>query len=172
MTNSEHPSPPPTHKVLRFALINLFRRVEERVRKIQDLTMKSAVIHSVLLVRLSSVEASSDSTTIFGWCPTTRRSSTFGIVFFFGINLTFRGLQSGTLPYLALVRKMSIRVLLIAVAWKTVGYHEAIEIDIHFVRDLVAVCHIRVLHVPSRYRMQMSSSKAYILALLLSFATA
>ncbi|GJX99649.1 ribonuclease H-like domain-containing protein [Tanacetum coccineum] len=46
MTNSEHPSPPPTHKVLGFALINLFRRVEERVRKIQDLTMKSAVIHS------------------------------------------------------------------------------------------------------------------------------
>ncbi|GJX35752.1 hypothetical protein Tco_0247309, partial [Tanacetum coccineum] len=32
--------------VLGFALINLFRRVEERVRKIQDLTMESAVIHS------------------------------------------------------------------------------------------------------------------------------
>ncbi|GKA19773.1 hypothetical protein Tco_0699688, partial [Tanacetum coccineum] len=46
MTNSEHPSPPPTHKVLGFALINLFRRVEEKVRKIQDLTMESAVIHS------------------------------------------------------------------------------------------------------------------------------
>ncbi|GJX27924.1 retrovirus-related pol polyprotein from transposon TNT 1-94 [Tanacetum coccineum] len=32
--------------VLGFALINLFRRVKERVRKIQDLTMESAVIHS------------------------------------------------------------------------------------------------------------------------------
>ncbi|GJY76291.1 hypothetical protein Tco_0481407 [Tanacetum coccineum] len=32
--------------VLGFALINLFRRVEERVRKIQDLTMESAVIYS------------------------------------------------------------------------------------------------------------------------------
>ncbi|GKF43035.1 ribonuclease H-like domain-containing protein, partial [Tanacetum coccineum] len=27
-----------------------------------------------------------------------------------------------------------------------------IEIDIHFVRDLVAAGHIRVLHVPSRYQ--------------------
>ncbi|GKG04431.1 ribonuclease H-like domain-containing protein, partial [Tanacetum coccineum] len=27
-----------------------------------------------------------------------------------------------------------------------------IEIDIHFVRDLVAAGHVRVLHVPSRYQ--------------------
>ncbi|GKA54750.1 ribonuclease H-like domain-containing protein [Tanacetum coccineum] len=35
------------------------------------------------------------------------------------------------------------------------GQHQRakhIEIDIHFVRDLVTTCHVRVLHVPSHYQ--------------------
>nr|GEX90566.1 ribonuclease H-like domain-containing protein [Tanacetum cinerariifolium] len=47
-----------------------------------------------------------------------------------------------------------------------------IEIDIHFVRDLVATGHVRVLHVPSRYSMQISSPKACLLPCLMSFALA
>ncbi|GKE88094.1 ribonuclease H-like domain-containing protein [Tanacetum coccineum] len=41
-----------------------------------------------------------------------------------------------------------------------------IEIDIHFVRDLVAAGHIRVLHVPSRYQYADSSPKAYLKTVL------
>ncbi|GKD67468.1 ribonuclease H-like domain-containing protein, partial [Tanacetum coccineum] len=43
-----------------------------------------------------------------------------------------------------------------------------IEIDIHFVRDLVAVGHARVLHVPSRYQFVNIFTKGLPSALLRS----
>ncbi|GJX40539.1 ribonuclease H-like domain-containing protein [Tanacetum coccineum] len=45
-----------------------------------------------------------------------------------------------------------------------------IEIDIHFVRDLVAVGQVRVLHVPSRYQYADISLKACLQHCLRSFA--
>ncbi|GKF76132.1 hypothetical protein Tco_0225576, partial [Tanacetum coccineum] len=49
-----------------------------------------------------------------------------------------------------------------------------IEIDIHFVRDLVTTGHIRVLHVPSRYQYVniFTSPKVYLRLYLMSFVTA
>nr|GEU71485.1 hypothetical protein [Tanacetum cinerariifolium] len=44
-----------------------------------------------------------------------------------------------------------------------------IEIDIHFVRDLVATGHVCVLHVPSRYQFTIFSQKGYLQHYLKSF---
>ncbi|GJS63269.1 ribonuclease H-like domain-containing protein [Tanacetum coccineum] len=44
-----------------------------------------------------------------------------------------------------------------------------IEIDIHFVRDLVVAGHVRVLHVPSRYQFGIFSQKGYLQHYLKSF---
>ncbi|GKF10221.1 ribonuclease H-like domain-containing protein [Tanacetum coccineum] len=71
------------------------------------------------------------------------------VIKFFLATIYFRGLQRGKLPFLAPVLKLSIKVLIMPLL-KLVGYH--IEIDIHFVRELVVAGHIRVLHVPSRYQ--------------------
>ncbi|GKB38873.1 ribonuclease H-like domain-containing protein [Tanacetum coccineum] len=46
-----------------------------------------------------------------------------------------------------------------------------IEIDMHFVRDLVAVGQVRVLHVPSRYQYAMFSLRDYLPLCLRSFVT-
>nr|GEY96282.1 ribonuclease H-like domain-containing protein [Tanacetum cinerariifolium] len=46
-----------------------------------------------------------------------------------------------------------------------------IEIDIHFVQDLVATGQVYVLHVPSQLSMQISSLRAYLQHYLMSFIT-
>ncbi|GKA61984.1 ribonuclease H-like domain-containing protein, partial [Tanacetum coccineum] len=46
-----------------------------------------------------------------------------------------------------------------------------IEIDIHFIRDLVAAGHVRVLHVPSRYQYADIFTKGLPLALFEEFRT-
>ncbi|GKD54651.1 ribonuclease H-like domain-containing protein [Tanacetum coccineum] len=46
-----------------------------------------------------------------------------------------------------------------------------IEINMHFVRDLVSVGQVRVLHVPSRYKYAMFSLRDYLPLCLRSFAT-
>ncbi|GJU34195.1 ribonuclease H-like domain-containing protein [Tanacetum coccineum] len=77
------------------------------------------------------------------------------VIVFFWATIFYLGLLSVNSCFLDLVLKLSIEVLL-TLLLKPAGYHQRtkhIEIDIHFVRDLVSTGHVRVLHVPSRYQM-------------------
>nr|GEU64914.1 ribonuclease H-like domain-containing protein [Tanacetum cinerariifolium] len=77
------------------------------------------------------------------------------IVFFLAI-IFFLGRPRDSLPSLVLVLKRNIRVLpmqLLRLAGCVIFYRtKHIEIDIHFVRDLVSTGRMRVLHVPSHYQ--------------------
>nr|GEZ41658.1 hypothetical protein [Tanacetum cinerariifolium] len=87
-------------------------------------------------------------------CPTTRRS-TSGYCVFLGNNLLFW--SSKCQPMIsqsseeAKYHDVAIAVYL---SCNPVQYQRTkhIEIDIHFIRDLVAVGQVQVLHVPSRYQ--------------------
>ncbi|GJY37857.1 ribonuclease H-like domain-containing protein [Tanacetum coccineum] len=86
-------------------------------------------------------------------CPSTR-SSTSGYCVFLGDNHC-PGMLNVNTPFPALVLKRNIGVLLIVVYMSAnpVQHQRTkhIEIDIHFVRDMVKAGHVRVLHVPSRF---------------------
>nr|GEY39219.1 ribonuclease H-like domain-containing protein [Tanacetum cinerariifolium] len=76
------------------------------------------------------------------------------IVFFLAI-IFFLGRPRDSLPSLVLVLKRNIEVFpmqLLRLAGCVIFYRtKHIEIDIHFVRDLVSTSRIRVLHIPSHY---------------------
>ncbi|GJZ96022.1 ribonuclease H-like domain-containing protein [Tanacetum coccineum] len=87
------------------------------------------------------------------------------------------GLLSVNQRFLLLVQRQSIMVLpmlLLRRVGRGIYYHQRtnhIEIDIHFVRDLVAAGHVRVLHVPSRYQYADIFTKGLPSALFEKFCT-
>ncbi|GJW97811.1 ribonuclease H-like domain-containing protein [Tanacetum coccineum] len=88
-------------------------------------------------------------------CPTTRRT-TFGYCVFLGNNL---------LSCVLATRSND------AFSVPVQGKQRHIEIDIHFVRDLVAAGQVRVLHVSSRYQFADIFTKGLTSALLEEFRT-
>nr|GEU65334.1 hypothetical protein [Tanacetum cinerariifolium] len=73
-------------------------------------------------------------------CPTTQRS-TFGYCVFLGNNLPSWSSKRQPMLSLLVMRQSSMH-----------QRRKHIEIDIHFVRDLVAAGQVRILHVSSRYQ--------------------
>ncbi|XP_021745686.1 uncharacterized protein LOC110711588 [Chenopodium quinoa] len=91
----------------------------------------------------------------WGGCPDTRRS-TFGYYCFLGDNLVFG--SSKRQPTLYRVQKQNIEASQM-LSLRLIGFqpgstptHQTCGMDIHFVREKVALGEVRVLHVPSRYQ--------------------
>ncbi|GJR35781.1 ribonuclease H-like domain-containing protein [Tanacetum coccineum] len=94
-------------------------------------------------------------------CPTTRRSTSCYCVFL-GNNLlswslkrqVTLSLSSAEAEYRGVANAVAETCYVVYLSSNLVQHQRTkhIEIDIHFVRDLVAAGHIRVLHVPSRYQ--------------------
>ncbi|GJW47294.1 ribonuclease H-like domain-containing protein [Tanacetum coccineum] len=85
----------------------------------------------------------------------------------------FHGQPNDNILSLDRVMKLSTEVLLMLLP-KLHGFHQRtkhIEIDIHFVRDMVARGQVRVLHVPSRYQYADIFTKGLSSALFEEFHT-
>ncbi|GKC03781.1 ribonuclease H-like domain-containing protein [Tanacetum coccineum] len=85
----------------------------------------------------------------------------------------YHGQPNGNILSLDRVLKLSTEVLLMLLS-KLPGFHQRtkhIEIDIHFVRDMVARGQVRVLHVPSRYQYADIFTKGLPFALFEEFRT-
>ncbi|GJW99415.1 ribonuclease H-like domain-containing protein [Tanacetum coccineum] len=105
------------------------------------------VLTCMILESLISL-LSSASCAILGWVAHYTWSTSVVVIVFFLATIYFVVFKD-KLPLSLQCWKLEYRGVANAVA-ELVGYH--IEIDIHFVRDLVAAGHIRVLHVPSHYQ--------------------
>ncbi|GJY06086.1 ribonuclease H-like domain-containing protein [Tanacetum coccineum] len=114
---------------------------------------KLAGYTSLLRYTTSQLIAYSDAD--WAGCPATRRS-TSGYCVFLGDNLlTWSSKRQDTLVCFT-VPELNTAGLRIAVYMSANPIQHQrtkhIEIDIYFVRDKVAACHVRVLHVPSRFQ--------------------
>ncbi|GJT81196.1 ribonuclease H-like domain-containing protein [Tanacetum coccineum] len=106
---------------------------------VSEISTRPDICYAVLqLFSSSTTDLVAYSDADWAGCPTTRRS-TSGYCVFLGNNL----LSS---PFM--------RIPVVYLSCNPVQHQRTkhIEIDIHFVRDLVAAGEVRVLHVPSRYQ--------------------
>ncbi|GKB09476.1 ribonuclease H-like domain-containing protein [Tanacetum coccineum] len=96
------------------------------------------------------------------------------VIVYFLATTYFLSLLTVNQRLVVLVLKPSIMVLLMFAVYMSyiLVLHQRtkhIEIDIHFVRDLVAAGRVRVLHIPSRYQFAIVSPRVYLLLYLKSF---
>ncbi|XP_021720007.1 uncharacterized protein LOC110687690 [Chenopodium quinoa] len=107
--------------------LHALRRVLRYIKGTIDYGMHLAASSTTGLISYTDVD--------WGGCPDTRRS-TSGYCDFLGDNLvSCHGPQNAKPPYLVQHQRT-----------------KHVEMDIHFVREKVALGHIRVLHVPSAYQ--------------------
>ncbi|GKE81245.1 ribonuclease H-like domain-containing protein, partial [Tanacetum coccineum] len=97
----------------------------------------------------SSLVAYSDAD--WAGCPTTRRSTSGYCVFLGSLLFLLRELHT-PLSIATIVYCDNVSAVYLSSNPVQHQRTKHIEIDIHFVRDLVTTGHIRVLHVPSRYQ--------------------
>ncbi|GJY62452.1 ribonuclease H-like domain-containing protein [Tanacetum coccineum] len=108
-------------------------------------------------------------------CPTTRRS-TSGYCVFLGNNLLIQGSGSLLVSFILFIFTTIVycdNVSAVYLSSNPVQHQRTkhIEIDIHFVRDLVATGQVRVLHVPSRFQYADIFTKGLPSALFEEFRT-
>ncbi|GKC71577.1 ribonuclease H-like domain-containing protein [Tanacetum coccineum] len=123
-----------------------------------SVSSKGFLLHDENLVDLV---AYSDADADWAGCPTTRRS-TSGYCVFLGNNLlSWSSKRQPTLSrssaeaeYRGVANAVAETCYAVYLSCNLVQHQRTkhIEIDIHFVRDLVAAGEVRVLHVPSRYQ--------------------
>ncbi|GJY27143.1 ribonuclease H-like domain-containing protein [Tanacetum coccineum] len=87
-------------------------------------------------------------------CPATRRSTSGYCVFLAETSWIRNLLREFCNPLFTATLVYCDNVSVVYMSANPVQHQRTkhIEIDIHFVRDKVATCHVRVLHVPSRFR--------------------
>ncbi|GJU65716.1 ribonuclease H-like domain-containing protein [Tanacetum coccineum] len=133
--------------------------------------VRGALDYGLQLSSSSTTDLVAYSDADWAGCPTTRRST-------FGTEAKYRGVANAvakTCWLRNLLRELHTHlssarlfycdnVSVVYLSCNPVQHQRTkhIEIDIHFVRDLVATGQVRVPHVPSRYQLRISSPKAYL----------